>query len=208
MEGAGTYESECQSSTCPLSGLLWAHFPPLKWGRCHQPHRLGGEKRHASWKQTPRNVGRSLAPVFSSPVLIQSCMDTEEMQLAWPVSQWALPGHSPAAHSVQRDFVKGYIWGRPCIVQLWLILHFLERSDPTHQHPIELPWSGTPQALWLLLKGGKIKPNLTKTKQKPFPGLRASNIANTVIPPHSMVAMTEGLLPLFTPAHPGPMNDP
>lgn len=48
MEGTGAYESEYQSSTCPLSGLLWAPFPPLKWGRRHQPHRLGGGKRHAS----------------------------------------------------------------------------------------------------------------------------------------------------------------
>lgn len=122
---------------------------------------------------------------------MHSCMDMEEMQLAWLVSQWALPGHSPAPHSVQRDFVNGYIWGRPCIVQLWLILHFLERLDPIHQHPIEVVWSGTLQALGLLLKGGKIKPNLTKTKQKPFPGLRASNMANAVVPPHSMVAVTK-----------------
>lgn len=47
VEGTGTYESECQLSCLPTKWASLAHFPPLKWGRRHQPHRLGAEKAHA-----------------------------------------------------------------------------------------------------------------------------------------------------------------
>lgn len=98
VEGTGTYESECQLSCLPTKWASLAHFPPLKWGRRHQPHRPGAEKAHASQSFLTCLVEadsekRWPVPGFSPPVLMQSCMDMEEMQRARPVSQWALSGH-------------------------------------------------------------------------------------------------------------------
>lgn len=113
----------------------------------------------------------TLWPLFSVPL----CWCT----LAWIWRRCSWHGWSPSGHSLwtqscptlcTKGLCKWIHLGKTMHCSALVNSAFSWTIGPIHQHPIEVVWSGTLQALGLLLKGGKIKPNLTKTKQKPFQG--------------------------------------